>query len=487
MQNQAQQTNSVIECLRSEVLKLENLEGDLLARIMQVQTSLTCKRARLGEEMNRLIPVDCLPDEILLICFERAIQLWKSSSGDGEDDAPASVVVSHVSRRWRRLAISTPSLWTHVQVTPNKEDDVHLFKRFLHRSANVPIHVHFRHCVDTDEPSQHSSESSSCSEDRQADNYHYIINALLPSIDRITALSALDSGTVVSLLLTRSLTYPASSMPFSETFASLTALTVANPHQRDDENPIAYSLFQRFLSASPNLTSLTLDGKVVKPTGNSITAVDLPSLEYMSITTSASAFRESLSFITSLSASALHHLELRRLVLFWTPDVIGAFFKDTSPKFPNVRHLTLDAIFCKGADRAQLFVEAFPRVVHLTIDALSLEQINPGNLHLVGSDSSAAAVWPLLQELTLDYRFLTPRRLSGVCCWLEARRNEAKQPLHIHILGPVGARRCKGFPRHIKKLQEYGDVDLENINLQAFPSWDTEEDIWEGSSYEVLT
>ncbi|KAH7925062.1 hypothetical protein BV22DRAFT_1129329 [Leucogyrophana mollusca] len=448
-----EQTNSGVLRIRSEA------ENDLLSHVAQASSAYAL--AEMGEEINHLTPVYRLPDEILLVCFAKAIQAWKSSSRRRVDGGTPAITASHVSRHWRRLAINTPSLWTDVHITPNRLHDVGVIEDILRRSANMPIIMNFEHCVGVG--AKPSLEPRGSSGDRHA--YHDIADALRPSLHRISTLSMLDSGSAASSFLSHILTV--SSPPSSEPFKALTTLTLTNPHRQDIGKPIAYPLFRQFLLASPNLKNLTLCGKVVDfARNNSATAISLPSLETMSIIAPPSAYRAPLNTITPLFAPTLHHLQFHKMVLLWTKDVVDALFKDdSSPKFLSARSLTLGSICFHGADRARLFVQAFPHVSHLAIDALTLGQIEPALCRAGEEDPEpAGAVWPNIRYLTLDYTSLTSTKcLSGVCYWLEARRNQGRMPLGIRVVCTAETRHCEGFVTHVEKLREYGEVELGHV------------------------
>lgn len=60
--------------------------------------------------------LNALPDELLITIFEWAA--WSSTpvnEWSAKDVFPVEMVVSHVSRRWREVAVNTPTLWTRIQ------------------------------------------------------------------------------------------------------------------------------------------------------------------------------------------------------------------------------------------------------------------------------------------------------------------------------------------------------------------------------------
>ncbi|KAH7923528.1 hypothetical protein BV22DRAFT_1130608 [Leucogyrophana mollusca] len=484
MGDSSQKTSSVIESLRTEVLELASLESDLLARLQSVQRSLACKRTRLGEEMNQLTPVYRLPNETLIACFEEAIQ----------HHPHAARAMSHVSRRWRCLSINTPSLWTHVQVTSKTASDIDLFQEFLRRSANLPIAVEFRDCIDLNELIYPASVDL-CHGNGDTYDYSSIVDVLLPSLYRITALASLDSSTVLLSLLS-GFNVPLSTSPSSQGFKGLTAFTLTT--SREISGSIPYSLFLQLLVASPNLKSLTVDlnlAGVPYSSDDHVSAdaeLSFPSLEYMSIHSPCDDFGvEPFNFIASISAPTLRHLALGPLYLTSASHMRDAFFLNNTPRFPNVRTLTLgDLAGNNSRVTNQTFVKAFSRITNLTIDPHSTSALGPRNLFPSGKDllmrplgrPRPEPAWPDLQHLTITNRVAHARMsLSSVCSWLEARRSEGTgKPLRIRVSSPdpQGVTPVPmDFYRDLQKLKDYGDLDDNDIRAfkgvpdASSPNW----------------
>ncbi|KAG2157837.1 uncharacterized protein EDB93DRAFT_819107 [Suillus bovinus] len=93
---------------------------------------------------NGQIPISRLPDEILLMIFkhfeeERRLNGYDSDDdfeSDAVDDAPACLVVTHVCRRWRKVALECPTLWRFISSTSLYWLDV-----MLERSQQAPLVV----------------------------------------------------------------------------------------------------------------------------------------------------------------------------------------------------------------------------------------------------------------------------------------------------------------------------------------------------------
>ncbi|KAI9507125.1 hypothetical protein F5148DRAFT_1285609 [Russula earlei] len=100
--------------LASELAEAEALIGDTLRQVHFLK--------------SHMLPVNRLPLEILTHIF--------GFLGGGVRVVPAS----HVCRKWRNVALSTPSLWTVIR----EDDEVFAAQSFLERSLNMPLDVSFR-------------------------------------------------------------------------------------------------------------------------------------------------------------------------------------------------------------------------------------------------------------------------------------------------------------------------------------------------------
>ncbi|KAG2125591.1 hypothetical protein BD769DRAFT_1464587 [Suillus cothurnatus] len=87
-----------------------------------------------GEHQNDLVPLFRLPDEILVEIIKHGAETKMDGSGDSFEKT-----VSHVSKRWRTIAISNPSLWSYISVRP-EETPLFLLTR-IRRSVGIPIDV----------------------------------------------------------------------------------------------------------------------------------------------------------------------------------------------------------------------------------------------------------------------------------------------------------------------------------------------------------
>ncbi|KAG2364278.1 hypothetical protein BDR07DRAFT_812732 [Suillus spraguei] len=100
-----------------------------------VQAPLTrsCLRKG-GEHQNDVAPLFRLPDEILLEIIKHGAEMKIDRGSDSFEKT-----VSHISIRWRTIAISNSSLWSHISVCPEETPSFLLTR--IHRSVDNPIDV----------------------------------------------------------------------------------------------------------------------------------------------------------------------------------------------------------------------------------------------------------------------------------------------------------------------------------------------------------
>ncbi|KAG1727804.1 hypothetical protein EDB19DRAFT_174281 [Suillus lakei] len=101
------------------------------AECTQAPPARSCSRKG-GEHQNDLAPLFRLPDEILAEIIKHGAQ---TETGGGSFEK----TVSHVSMRWRTVAISNPSLWADISVC--HEETPSFLQTRIHRSVNVPINI----------------------------------------------------------------------------------------------------------------------------------------------------------------------------------------------------------------------------------------------------------------------------------------------------------------------------------------------------------
>ncbi|KAF8837748.1 hypothetical protein BDN67DRAFT_877520, partial [Paxillus ammoniavirescens] len=70
-----------------------------------------------------------------------SVRVMTGSSDTSPPWPPFQIVVSHVCRRWRSVAFSTPSLWTYIDVSPEARPPYEHVSTLLERSKSLPIDI----------------------------------------------------------------------------------------------------------------------------------------------------------------------------------------------------------------------------------------------------------------------------------------------------------------------------------------------------------
>jgi hypothetical protein len=95
---------------------------------------------------NRRAPVSGLPDEVLSLIFEAGPRddpvddIFYKKSAYGHP-LPFAVLVSHISRAWRDVAIWSPFLWTMIRIIHSRSN--YLCFMYVDRSQPCSLDVHF--------------------------------------------------------------------------------------------------------------------------------------------------------------------------------------------------------------------------------------------------------------------------------------------------------------------------------------------------------
>ncbi|KAF8891511.1 hypothetical protein CPB85DRAFT_1332202 [Mucidula mucida] len=133
-------TQSEVACIESTFGNPHDEMEGLIQKIERVESMLDVLKAH-HTHLNTYIqrstryirrsPIRRLPTEVLGIIFASAC----TSFPRNEYKTPLSI--SLVCSKWRDMALSTPSLWTHIHIAPHSGGLEH----FLERCGNIPISI----------------------------------------------------------------------------------------------------------------------------------------------------------------------------------------------------------------------------------------------------------------------------------------------------------------------------------------------------------
>lgn len=112
------------------------------------ETCLLRTLSRLRELRNGLAPIRVLPDDVLITIFAILSQsdTWISYPTDSTPlfqstahRKPTWLAVVHTCQRWRRLALSTPTLWTKIDLGADRSRGYQISQYFLRLSTNATV------------------------------------------------------------------------------------------------------------------------------------------------------------------------------------------------------------------------------------------------------------------------------------------------------------------------------------------------------------
>ncbi|CAE6475519.1 hypothetical protein ACGC1H_006266 [Rhizoctonia solani] len=131
------------DCVSNELSSISAFEASIQ------QTRATVAQAR--NLIRSFVPANTLPEEIWghIFSLVRDMQPCSLREKTRHDLKVARAwypeLLSHVCSRWRRMAISLPTLWTHIDLLPNHPHSTQLYSRgqtFTSRGKNLPLSLH---------------------------------------------------------------------------------------------------------------------------------------------------------------------------------------------------------------------------------------------------------------------------------------------------------------------------------------------------------
>lgn len=107
---------------------------------------------------NAMAPISSLPKELIALIFEAGTYLkQKRNHYVAEKRVHFAVLVSHVTRSWRDIALATPRIWTTIRCVKSEvlhrhqelypERGRHRTAAFLSRSGSLPVDLYIKRFV----------------------------------------------------------------------------------------------------------------------------------------------------------------------------------------------------------------------------------------------------------------------------------------------------------------------------------------------------
>ncbi|PFH46871.1 hypothetical protein AMATHDRAFT_50728 [Amanita thiersii Skay4041] len=116
----------------------------LVDQSTNVTKSLLTKRQELHNRLNScnlaLAPHRKLPEDVIRHIFTFCVsETTDLSLLPGSQQLPDEVILTHVCSSWRRIALSTPSLWSNILVSISDEISLFMAKEWVHRAGQALI------------------------------------------------------------------------------------------------------------------------------------------------------------------------------------------------------------------------------------------------------------------------------------------------------------------------------------------------------------
>ncbi|KAF7968471.1 hypothetical protein HWV62_30487 [Athelia sp. TMB] len=129
--------------LKSTVIALDpsSSYADMLTQFQLVEVALARAKLERAAAENRSIPIASLPHELISRIFEVHRNLHFDSNPWADCIAP-TIRVSHVSAKWRDIALFTASLWTTVAAFPHYTNE--FYHTVIHRSRESLLDLTIR-------------------------------------------------------------------------------------------------------------------------------------------------------------------------------------------------------------------------------------------------------------------------------------------------------------------------------------------------------
>lgn len=124
--------------LQLQAEELEIQERRLSSELKACRTSRHRVKATIGNLQNRKAPISKLSDDVLTLIFQSGLE---TSGVTLMHNMPFSILISHVSARWRSIAICDPLLWTTVCITMSNLPASGLHKLYVERSKYLPLDI----------------------------------------------------------------------------------------------------------------------------------------------------------------------------------------------------------------------------------------------------------------------------------------------------------------------------------------------------------
>jgi hypothetical protein len=379
-----------------------------------------------------------LPNEILSHIFELGVigeEYVVSNSRKDDIRLPFNILVSHVSRTFREVAIHTPRLWSQVQIFHVEPPELEYLRTCLQRSGSLKADISLS-CIDDDF-------------DAGLEPIHLFMDIIMPHIHRLRMLSVRLCGPHVLYLVVQLLNKPAPELEVLE----LSDYDYEHTNDINDPHPATPpgEPLTLFGGITPKLEAITLLATYVAwPQCNFPSLTEL----FMGYHTRDVRPRYGV-FKTMIEASpALHSLHLRGSAPLTSNDATGVSFYPPL-RMEQLKNLHISEI---PSDCATPLIALFnaPNVTSLSLTDLNTDNYSEFILRIIGPPTRFPALTKLklasvaVDDTIIEDLFRTFSKLTHLTMYFDRmppyllRYLEPKGPENVVLCPKLECFKCIG-------------------------------------------
>lgn len=401
-----------LDDLKHKADELQITEERLLIQLAEIRTSKSYVRAELAELTNSIAPIIALPNEVLVEIFSHLDGGWRHG-------LPFLVEASHVIRKWRTVALSSPGLWSKIELRPknrSRQYEPNLIEEYLSRSHTWSLDIFVFMCEEQDPlpiitlilPHIHRWQRlviESSDEIAVHGFMRSLRNQSAPSLGYFQVDLEIDDEQDESLWEGDNWTLGGGVPALS--FVGLRGINlqrwlpplqaVKSVYLADcySATMLSYARFREILKASASLTHLELEGMINCSPRDDLTLIEMPHLVSLSVLPPdyVNPMHYMHNIFTAIKAPALKTLCLRK--------VYGQQFRTFLETFRSASwHPVLQTLQLESVTGLEYLTHNFA-LSSPTITHLSLKFTDPKPILKLLLSNKEDPLWPQLKILTL--------------------------------------------------------------------------------------
>lgn len=461
--------------IKSQLMKWQCLHVQLTTTMSSDRTNMTEAAGPGSGPMG----ISSLPPELLAVIFEMALAKRRV-----QYKLPFEVVLSHVSSLWRTVAITTPTLWTRIDIYSSRSDcaanylqrsgsqmllDIRVDiynedKRMLIRSAHKRDAL-IQSIVKTLFPHIHRARSLlvlCCFELTALKLLSHLYNSVAPHLRRLRMNIGHPATTTPRIADFKAFSKGLPQLTFLETDLpdcvplSLQNLTTLHLHTLTKTMNLSYQSFVAMITAPPSLRNLSIRGSL--------------NVSFWPLVNGPEFSMDNLKALrlpddSLFSVKILLAISAPNLVSLWLGssfDSYGHFFNAPgSVKFPSLKYLTIP---CYDFSDSLQFPRAFPTITHLYLPYVNLHFRDDSRFK-----TTFTSHWRHLDTLVMGLlRQAQMLKFHNDLCKLLPLRRDAGYPIRQLL---IDADLRKLLKKELPDVSRYVKIDVLSVETYQEPWW----------------